>query len=322
MKKEGEQIKLFATHSLFLLLVAGGLYFLISGELSYIGYAVITPEEAVTSLQFVLSSSAIFTELQQSSICVVINDREQPLSLSAVKSSRGWQVTKASGFCSGLSSQDLVVQFSSYDSFSKTIKNPSPRSLATAAINGDFQILESRYVERGGNIICDAAFKVKYCGALNLMATPEQLIEGDLVCCLDKLTRSQKKLIEEHLQEGAFEDEIGILQTPGGGGAGGMMNSVIILVIIILLVGGGAAVFVMKGKAKKVRQQNQSKTKQDEGGYNNNINSSQEDNQEIMELKEYVSQVFQQGYDEAEIRAHLSEIGWDEQTVDRVFSRL
>jgi hypothetical protein len=41
-----------------------------------------------------------------------------------------------------------------------------------------------------------------------------------------------------------------------------------------------------------------------------------------MELKEYVSQVFQQGYDEAEIRAHLSEIGWDEQTVDRVFSRL
>lgn len=315
MKKEGEQIKSLATHSLFLLLVAGGLYFLISGETAYTGYAVIAPEDAAVSLQSVLSSSALFTELQQSSICVVINDREQPLSLSASKSSRGWQVTRASGFCSGLSSQDLAVQFSDYDSFSKTIKNPSPRSLATAAINGDFQILESRYVERGGNVVCDAAFKVKYCDALNVMATPEQLIEGDLVCCLDKVTRSQKKILEEHLQEGTFEDETGIMQTPGGGGAGGMMTSVIALIIIVLLLGGGAAVFVLKGKAKKEKQQRQNKIKQDEVEYGAGSSS---DSQEINELREYISHVFQQGYDETEIKAHLSEIGWDEQTVDRV----
>ncbi len=251
MKKAGEKAKSFLAHAVFIAIIVLGLYFIVTSTVNLTGYVILDAATAKTKLESALSSSALFSQVPQSSICVIINDPEQPLSLQAVKGSTGWTVSEMVGFCSGFNSEDVIVQFPDYDSFSAIVDNPSPRNIAQGAIDQDYQILKSKYVELGGNVICDAAFKVKYCPALKTMATPEQLIEGDLACCIDKLTRSQRQLLEEHLQQGTYEDEIGILQEPSGMAGMSMTTSIIILGVIVLVVVGVVAGVMLKGKGPK-----------------------------------------------------------------------
>jgi hypothetical protein len=214
------------------------------------------------------------------------------------------------------------VQFQTYDAFSKIVDDPSPRNVAKGAIDQDFQILQSRYVELGGNVVCDAAFKVKYCSALKTMASPEQLIDGDLTCCIDKLTSAQKTLLEQHLQEGNFKDEIGILEQPSGGIAGlatttnlialgGAVFVIIIIIVVVMARGKKAAPKAAAPAAPTTPAQPSAPAIPQQPYY-------QPETQEITELRNYVAGALGQGYRPDEIRTHLLEIGWDSDTADRV----
>jgi hypothetical protein len=325
--KRGEKARELATHAVFIALVILGIAVIIDTSVNLTGYAVLDSATAKAKLESALSSSAVFSQLQQASLCVVINDLEQPLSLKATKASTGWQVSETTGYCSGLSAEDIVVQFKNYDDFSRIVDDPSPRNIANGAINRDFEVLQSRYVELGGNVICDAAFKVKYCGSLNSMASNEQLIDGDLTCCIDKLTSADKKLLEQHLQEGNYKDEIGILEQPGGGLAGlaTMTNLIalggIVFVILIIIVA-----VVAKGKNKKVPAAKTTPAGGEVAAIPSQPSASsmpqqpyyQPETQEITELRNYVAGALGQGYAPDEVRAHLLEIGWDTNTADRI----
>jgi hypothetical protein len=254
-------------------------------------------------------STAALARVQQASICIIVNDPEQQASFSAQKTASGWTVTDSTGYCSGLKSEDVVIQFPTYEAFSSTFDNPSPKNIAKGAIDQTYQILESKYVQRGGNVICDAAFKVKYCSALTSMATASELIDADMVCCLDKLTTDQQDELRQHLQDGNFKDEIGLItEKPASAG----MSST-----TLLMVGGAAALLmivvvavVMKGKPKKTKapavipQMPQ-------------MQRPTEDPQ-VTELRNYVSQTLSQGYPAEDIRSHLIEIGWDQNIADKV----
>jgi len=325
MKKTGEKAKAAMAHALFIAIIALGLYFIIGSGVSLTGHAVLDAETSKTKLESALSSSAILSTLSASNLCVVINDPEQPLSLKATKSSTGWIVTETTGMCSGAMAEDIVVQFANYDSFSKIVDNPSPRNIAQGAIARDYEILKSKYVELGGNVICDATFKVKYCGVLSTMATPEQLIDGDMACCIDKLTRSQKKLLAEHLQDGAFEDEIGILEEPSGVAGMNMTTSIIILaVFIVVVLGIVVGVVMMKGHKPAKPKASVAKPGAASPSVGTPIMparpvvSQPAAPDPVVELQQYVTGVMSNGYTPDEIRAHLLEIGWDEATADKV----
>jgi hypothetical protein len=339
MKKAGEKAKSFVLHALFIMVVLGGLYFIVTTSVSITGHAVLDAATAKTKLESALSSSALFNQVMQGSVCVVINDPEQPLSLQAVKSSTGWTVSEMVGLCSGESNEDIIVQFADYDSFSAVVDNPSPRNIANAVINRDFEVVPSKYVELGGNVICDATFRVKYCNAISTMAEPDQLIDGDLTCCLDELTRAQKKLLEEHLEQGNFEDEIGVLEKAGGVAGMSMATSIIILVVIVLVIGGAAAgVFMMKGKGKpKAGAKPSIPGAKPEtpgapgmpgapatpgvaaaGALAGAAAASPTEDPQITELRDYVTGVIVEGYTTDEIRTHLLEIGWDSDTSDKI----
>jgi hypothetical protein len=328
MEKAGEKAKSFVVHALFVIMVAIGLYFIATSSVNLTGYVVLDASTAKAKLESALSSSALFSQITQSSICVVINDPEQPLSLQAVKSSTGWEVSEMVGYCSGLREEDVVVQFPDYDSFSKIVDNPSPRNIANGARDRDFEILESRYVELGGNVVCDSMFKAKYCTALETMATPEQLIESDLVCCIDEITRSQKKLLEQHLQEGAFEDETGVLEQPSGIAGLSMTTSVIILVVIVIVVLGiGVGVVMSRGKPKAAAGKAGAAAGGALGGAAPGIPTvpgagavPPVESPEVTQLRNYVTQVIGQGYTAEEIKTHLLEIGWDQATADKVLA--
>jgi len=339
MVKKGEKLKSFALHAAFVLAILAGLYFIVVSTVNLTGYAVLDPETAGAKLESALSSSALFGAVSSGSICVVINDPEQPMSLQASKSGSDWSVTETTGYCSGLSSEDIVVQFPDYDSFSGIVDNPSPKNIANGAINRDFEILESKYVELGGNVICDAEFKAKYCGALKSISTPDLLIEGDMSCCLEKLTSSQKKLLQKHLEEGGFRDETGTLQQPGATGLFGLISPmVLIIVVVVILVGVGAAL-MLKGKGKPAVGSGPAVPGAQEEGMPGagmpgagipgamgapvmpSAEARSTPSRELYDLQNYVDKVIREGYGADEVRSHLLEIGWDQSTADSVVEK-
>ena len=331
MKKKGEKLKSFALHGLFVVMTLMGIYFIVTSSVSITGHAVLDAQTAKEKLESALSSSAMFNQVSEGSMCIVINDPEQPLSLQAVKSDTGWIVSEMIGFCTGLKSEDVVVQFPDYDSFSDIVDNPSPKNLASGAMNRDFEVLESRFVELGGNVICDEKFTEKYCTALKLTASSTDLIDGDLSCCLDDLSRSEKKLLEQHLNEGNFKDETGVIETAGvisGLGMSTIIMSGIGLLIAIILV---TASVMMRGKEKSSGQAKPA----DIGvvsatgvtatpmisGVSNQAEPRTTPSKELADLQEYVSQAMTQGYGAEDIRTHLLEIGWDQTTADSVIEK-
>jgi hypothetical protein len=335
MKKEGEKSGSYAIHIVFIALIAFSIYFIISSTGTITGHAVIDAETAKTKLESALSSSAVFSQITQASICVVINDPEQPLSLQAVKTSTGWKVSEMLGFCTGTSSEDIIIQFTDYDRFSKVVDDPSPRNIANAAVDRDFEILPSRYVEYGGNVVCDATFKVKFCSQLNTMATPDQLIDGDMVCCIDKLTSAQKKLLEQHLQEGSFTEEIGILEQPSGGimalmtvtNIAALGGALLVIILIVVLVSHGKGKATPKAPAMPTTPAYPSTTATPSATVTYAAPAAQQpyyapqtEDPAVTELRNYVAQAIGEGYSAEEVRAHLLEIGWDQATADKVLA--
>ena len=351
MKKEGEASKPHFVRAVFISLIVISLAVMIFYGPNMTGYAILDPDTAQQKLESALQSSSIFSGVLQANLCVVINDPEQPVTLHAQKTTDGWKVTQTTGFCRGLTAEDVVVQFPDYDSYSSIVNNPTPRNIASGAKNQVFPVLESKYVEPGGNVICDAAFKVKYCTALTAMASPEELIEGDLVCCLDTLTKEQRKLLETHLQQGNYKDEIGIIQKPsstslfsssiamiGGGG----FIAILLIIVFVMMIKGKSGKKIPAGTAGAVSGSGATSAGETiSGGAVPGIGATgigtfqpvpaeapqtldaymmrtSSEPPEVTQLRGYVKQVLLQGYDPEQIRGHLIEIGWESDTADKV----
>jgi hypothetical protein len=336
MKKAGEKAKHFSTHVVFVIVIVLSLYYLVTTEPSITGHQVLDPSNAKAKLSTALESSAVFGVVQAGSICVVINDPSQPLSLQAVKDSTGWTVSEMPSMCSGSSYEDVIVQFPDYDSFSSIVDSPSPRNIAEGAETGVFQIIPSRHVELGGNVVCDETFRQKYCTALKTMTTAEKLIEGDLSCCIEEMTRAQKKLLEEHLQQGQYSDEQKVLEQPTTVAGLSVMTLIAIIGAIILLGGIGAVILLKEGKpskpaAAKPEGKPETALPGKAGAPAQTVMAppmagteafSQAapaaERPEVTELRNYVRQAFIRGYQWQEIRTHLLQIGWDDKTADKV----
>ena len=332
MGKKGEKIKSFAAHGFFVLIVILGLYFVATSSVSLTGHAVLDAATAKEKLESALAESALFNQVSDASICVIINDPEQPMSLQAMKSGAGWTVSQMVDYYAGLTVEDIIVQFPDYDSFSQIVENPSPRNLARGAIERDFEILESRYVELGGNVICDASFQRKYCTALKVMAPADQLIEGDLSCCLTDLSRSERKLLEEHLEGGRYKDETDVLEQPGGGFLGlsmttmmlgaGIVVALILIVVVVLVRGKGKPAAKPSAGAKPEAGAAAGVARAAVGVAGAAVAGPQPTvSKELSDLQNYVNQAMMQGYAVDDIRTHLLEIGWDQTTADSVVEK-
>jgi hypothetical protein len=272
------------------------------------GFAVADSASAKEMLQEALTTSSTLSGVIQSKLCVIINDRIRAVTLAAQKTSAGWDVRETTGYCSGVMGEDIIVQFSDYDSFSKLVNDPTPRAIALAAKTRGFEVLPSKYIENGGNVLCDAGFKTKYCGALKSMAGNSDLIEGDMVCCLDTLSKADKQLLETHLEDQRYKDELGLVEKPTGGiditmiGIGAIISVIVIIIFIVL-------VFRKKTPAPEIPS------------VSHNYMPMQPIvqapvNRGNPELENYAGQALSMGYSAEELRNYLISIGWDAQTVD------
>ncbi len=328
------------TYIMFVLFIIAAIA-LILKDPTISGNQVIDPTTARMSLESALNSMG--SSIAGGSLCVAISDAERPMSYKALNMGGSWTVTETDDFfCDGMNSEDFIAVFSSYDSFSRVLNDPSPRSLATAVMTREFEITPSRYMEQGGNVVCDATFKVKYCPALTAMADPEQLIDADLVCCLDSLTKDQKGLLEQHMMDGSYEEEIGILQQPS---AGLDIASLLLPIVLVVIVLGGLGVFMVVRKSHKPSvtknggmpvgsvagvqpvgsQQIGAQPTSIPGqpmvgvaGQTGTVAGAQP--MATQQLMDYTIQVLQQGYTPEELLQHYLEQGWNQGTAMKVIN--
>ena len=291
MEKEG--LERFFSHALFIamiIVVLGVLYVSLRTGSSLTGNAVYEADEATTSLESALNGALFLQSLDQTSACFIISGDEEHV-LSAQKIGGEFTVSEENSCSSGA---DLVLKFVDYDSFLDITQDFSVSNLKSGMGGEKFYILPSTHVETGGNVLCDASFKARYCDSLTFFGTPEELISGDLSCCIDKLSKDQQKLLEAHLASGLYSDEGPQLESPA---LAGLSTYVFIGILGVLILLGGTAVFLHMTKKTPAPIVDP----------------------KVEQLKSYVSGVIAQGYSMDQVYAYLKQQGWPDETLAKVF---
>lgn len=277
------------------------------------GFAVYDQDAAKAKIEQALSSSAFFNQVNNADLCILIQDGETAHVFNVVKDFTGLTVLSSEGFCKGLYSEDLVIKFNDYDSFTDVFDSFTPANIIAGKAGADYYILESKFVRAGGDVDCVDEFAIKYCDALNQISTPEQLIEGDMSCCIPELTAAQKNLLKQHLAQTGFEDETAArTESPMQILSGNMFNIIIYivfgaLIIVVLLV------FVLKRKPKKEEKQALQPSE---------MQTAPAEDPRIAQLKQYIMSTEQQGYSREQIYDTLLDQGWQKEVLDHVFSQV
>ena len=145
-----------------------------------------------------------------------------------------------------------------------------------------------------------------------LLGNREQLINGDLYCCLGALSRAEKKLLDQHLEKTGFKNEMGEIteQTPLNQGA----SMFIFLGVIGLLLVIGSAVYMVR--ANYLRTEDKVLEKK--------IIAEEKPlgDEQINQLVNYIYQTIEQGYSQEEIYEYLLSLGWDQTLVDSSFQQI
>ena len=282
----------------FIVLLAVVVAFFIQARPSFTGYATYTPEDAKSLLEQALGAS-LFQGTSSANLCVVIKDSG---SFNVIKDAAGFTATLTQNeYCDGIASEDIIIKFPDYDSFVSLASDPTAARIMEANKQQQFHILPSKLVQSGGNVICDAEFKVKYCSSAGRIGSAEELIQGDLVCCVDTLTTEQKTLLKQHYSEGGFVDESAAAPTlnipfsiPFGISpkllAGGVISFCLLLLLLVVVI-------KMSSKPKQAPV-----------------------DPKLQQLTDYVKQTISEGYQEEQIRQYLLKEGWTEDKVNSAFN--
>lgn len=260
------------------------------------GSAVYNSQDAQDLLEQAVKGP-IFSSLSATNMCIQIREGD---SFDITTASGETIITQTTGLCDGLENEDLIVRFNSFDAFVEIVSNPTPTALKLGSAGNRYYILESKLVRSGGDVVCDAEFKSNYCSAAKSLATPDELIMGDLSCCIDKPTLAQKKKISTHYASTGFINEY---NSPNQESTNPTDNSLFLILggsafflLIIVLV----SVFVFRSSSKKEEPQDP----------------------KMVELENYVGQTLSQGYSEEQIKGYLAQQGWAQDKINESFNKV
>ncbi|RME77346.1 hypothetical protein D6774_04680 [Candidatus Woesearchaeota archaeon] len=284
----------------FLLLTGIVLVLHSSGQPSITGFAVKDSSQTGVLLESALNDNSVFSKAGVSNLCLIVEN----ISYDVSKTSDVFVVSQSSGDCDGPLQEDLIIKFNSYEDFLGVVSDPTPLNIVRGRAGVHYYILPSRMVQTGGNVICDAEFKAKYCPVARSLTTEEELIRGDLTCCIDKLTPELEKLMEEHYASGTFVNEDSpVVHQPANNGFWMWIIGLFVGLLVIILI----SVITLRVMTKE-------QTKKSE--------SNAESNGTIDQLKAYIEQTLAQGYSPEQIRAYLEGQGWSDAKLDEAFSAI
>ncbi|MBI5398507.1 hypothetical protein HZB03_03515 [Candidatus Woesearchaeota archaeon] len=311
-------------HFIFLLLVLLAIGYVIKHTAldGLTGSATYDPTTAQTQLETALSSAQFLSQIPDARFCVAITTPEAIESFFVEKTGPTYKVMKsAAEYCGGPAFADFTIKYNSYDDFVAFAEDPSLANALAGIDGGAYQILPSRYVEAGGNVICNQQFKSTFCSALTTMATPEELIKGDLSCCMDTLTKDQQKLLQKHLEEDKFQDELPRAEWPKSLGPLGrfltLTNMISALFVFIMLtIGIFVTVSHSKNRALKQMEKAPPVTSISAALVPPAVDPA------VLQVKAYTNEKLSQGYTPAQIQEHLLSVGWSQDLVNTVFTQI
>ena len=276
-----------------IMMVLGVLYLSLKTGTSFTGNAVYAADEATATLESALNGALFLNGVNTVSACFIISGDEEHV-LKAQKDGGDFTVSESSTSCTGR--EDIILKFNNYDDFVATISDFSVNNLKAGMGGNRFYILPSSHVESGGNVICDATFKANYCDTLTFFGSAEELISGDLSCCMDTLTKDQQKLLAEHLASGLYQNEQPQVESPSSTGLSTYLFSAIIGMLALL---GIAAVVLHMTKKTPV--------------------PPPAPDPRIVQLKNYVGKAMAAGYTRDQLYTYLKQQGWQDQILVNVF---
>ncbi|MFQ5474763.1 MAG: hypothetical protein ACE5DM_02905, partial [Candidatus Nanoarchaeia archaeon] len=258
MAKSGESsLYRGAVHLVFILFVVYVIaaFFVYPGyfEASVTGYAVYEEGEAQQKIEAAFSTASFLNSVPNANFCIQIKDEGAEHVFKVDKTPMGVNVVPSSDYCDGVSGEDLIVKFNDYDAFSAIMDDFTIQNIMSGKAGDKYYILESRAVQRGGDVNCDAAFKAKFCNAVSQFGSAEELITGDVYCCLDTMTRNQQRLLSDHLASSGFQNEMATIEKPSS--VPGSLNMIIFAAVLgtLLLLGVGVMVVRKKPKMKPAK---------------------------------------------------------------------
>lgn len=308
---------------LFLVLLAIGYVIKHAAFDGLTGSATYDPTTAQTQLETALASAQFLSSIPDTSFCIAIATPKSIESFLVEKIGTTYQVAKSSAeYCGGPSFSDFIIKYNSYDDFVAFAEDPSLANALSGIDGSAYQILPSRYVEAGGNVVCDQQFKSTFCTALTTLVTPEQLIEGDLSCCIDTLTKDQQKLLQKHLEEDQFQDELPRAEWPKPlsilGGFLTLTNTIVAFFVFIMLMIG---IFVTVSHSKHRALKQMEKTAPVMPSASAELAPPAVD-PAVLQVKAYMNEKLAQGYTPAQIQEHLLSVGWSQDLVNAVFTQI
>ena len=181
MKEREMEILLTATFMLAFAVVTA----FVNGA-SITGYAVATTSiDAQTALQQTLRN--IDLETKDARMCInVRNDVGEVFAFRLRQRGNLMDITPDNPHCEGPNNEDVVITFEDFN----VLTSFNTNRMLQAAKQGRIMLWESRYVRKGGDLICDASFEEKYCNFINSNIPKNKREELGITCCQDEMAAS------------------------------------------------------------------------------------------------------------------------------------
>ncbi|MFC1755421.1 hypothetical protein ACFL96_18860 [Thermoproteota archaeon] len=318
MKKDGENSVFYrgAAHLIFIFFIIYviGVFFVhpqFFGEGGITGYAVYDEADATQKIEAAFATATFINTIPNANICIQIKDGTDEHVFKVRKAPAGVTVTDSTDYCDGQSAEDIIIKFVSYDDFSDLMASFTVSNIIAGTGGSKYYILPSKYVKSGGDVVCNSAFKAKFCGAASQFGGAEELIAGDMYCCLDTLTREQQRLLSDHLAESGFENELAPLEEEPG--SSGFLGSYFFYFIIGLFVLMGVGVVVLKKKPSPKLEKKPSVA--------GPAPATPPEDPKVAQLADYISNTLKTGYTKEQVYQHLVQQGWQQDIMNKAFAK-
>ncbi len=203
------------------------------------GFAAKIPGVDMTDVKLNVASFAAANPMARyagvgANMCLLIDfGNENIYSFDIEKTSGTVEVSESpnSIYCDGLDKEDIVIKYTSYDAFLKSVKSPSCNTFVKGS-GKDFIYFPSKLVKEGGEVICNEEFVEKYCPVVEQCLSNWQLQARGFNCC-----PGAKKILDPKL----FSDEY-------------FWYSIIGIVVLVIVIAAGMFLLEERKEEKEIKE--------------------------------------------------------------------
>lgn len=324
MNKEGESfLRRSAPHVAFIVFMVYvlGAFLMYPDYFSITGNAVLEDQDSVDSLAAIIETSHLFQSTNSISMCITING-ENTSYIKINKQGSTVNVEPSEYLCGRNEIYDYNIAFINKNAFDDVMADFNVATLMSGKGGNKFYILPSRYVKAGGDIVCDADFKERFCDSASNLGTIEELIAGDLYCCVNDLTRTQQRLLSDHLETSGFSNEAPILELPAETSSLGTYAFMAIIGILFIL---GAGVVLVRNKVTgsnhaSFDENNSNAFDEETNVQDNGLSAQSQEDPRVTQLREYIRTVLVQGYTKEQVLEYLMSLGWGREILEPILN--